>query len=321
MLFHFFSYVFSTIATLHLITLFTSTKLMHQDIEKATPPTQAANGTAFTYNIETTPPAPLEEMDDVNHDTDTDANTKTTVIMGPGTVDIPILLYHHVLPDPVSTSYSISVKAFEEQMQILSCLGYETITTTQLQEAIIHGAELPAKPILLTFDDGNINNFTFAYPIMRSYGFSGTIYIVANRLNAEGFVNASNLQEMIAAGWEIGSHTYTHPDLTEIPGDNLRGELLISRTTLEETLNTKVVSLAYPFGQYNQRIADKAEDYGYMTAMGLGNVFVQDVYDLYYLARYPMDESISHGEFLSILGHDDSLDNVLSRLSTGNQEP
>ena len=320
MLLHFFSFLFSAIATFQLLTLSTSTILLPQEIETISQPTQSTHVGPLTYSFENTPPDPPEELDNVIRDVDNNSNPTLTVRMGPGTVDIPILLYHHVLPDPASKSYSLDVKTFEEQMQILSYLGYESITTIQLREAIIHGAELPVKPILLTFDDGNIDNYTFAYPIMKSYGFSGTIYIVANRLNAEGFVNVSNLQEMITTGWEIGSHTYTHPDLTEIPGDSLRGELLASRTTLEETLDIEVLSLAYPFGLYDQSIADKAEDYGYLTAMGLGNLFVQDINDLYYLARYPIDESISHEEFLSILGYDGSLDELLSVLPTGNQE-
>ncbi len=320
MLLHLYSYLFSIIAVFQLLTQSKSIKPLSQDIETVTKHTQTTQVEDFINSFESTPPDPPEEVDHVIYAVVNDSNETITVSMGPGAVDIPILLYHHVLPDPASKSYTLDVSTFEEQMQILSSLGYESITTLQLQKAIIQGAELPEKPILLTFDDGNIDNYTFAYPIMKSYGFSGTIYIVANRLNAEGFVNVTNLQEMITAGWEIGSHTYTHADLTAIPSDNLRGELQSSRITLEKALDIEVLSLAYPFGQYDLSIADKAADYGYLTAMGLGNLFVQDANDLYYLARYPMDESISHEEFLTIIGYNGSFDDVLSLLQIGNQE-
>ena len=227
--------------------------------------------------------------------------TATWAIVGPGLVDIPILLYHHVHPDPPSLNYWVDVDIFEDQMQALSQRGYHTITPTQLRQAILQGLQLPPKTVIITFDDGNQDNYEYAFPIMQKYGFIGAIYIVANRLSADGFLSAEQLQEMAAAGWEIGSHSMTHTDLTDVIAHKIREELLDSRLRLEHEIGVEVRSFAYPFGSFAPELASRVENYGYWTAMGLGKKTLHDKNTIYYLDRLTIYGTMTLGEFEALL--------------------
>jgi peptidoglycan/xylan/chitin deacetylase (PgdA/CDA1 family) len=220
--------------------------------------------------------------------------------VGPGAINVPILLYHHVCPCPTPNWLETNSDIFEYQMQFLVRHGFQTITTTQLREAILQGALLPPKPIIITFDDGYENIFEHAFPIMEKYGLTGTIYVIAECIGDEGFASVDQLLELSAAGWEIGSHTMLHKDLTLLSPSQVKIELLSSRIFLQEVLGIEIHSLAYPFGLFNEEIARSARNYGYSTAMGLGLYVYHGSYSLYYLNRQPIDGSDAMQEFLSV---------------------
>jgi peptidoglycan/xylan/chitin deacetylase (PgdA/CDA1 family) len=227
--------------------------------------------------------------------------TATWTIIGPGMVRAPILLYHHVQPDPTSTAYAIDVQLFKDQMDFLYQHGYHTITLAQLREAIMHGNRLPSNPIIITFDEGNLDNYEYAFPCMQRYGFTGTEYIVANRLESDGFLSISQLQEMAAAGWEIGSHSMTHANLTQVSPSQLRIELLNSRLRLEKELGIEIRTFAYPYGSYIPELARKAENYGYFTAVGLGKGASHGSNMIYYLERLEIPGTIAINDFETLL--------------------
>jgi peptidoglycan/xylan/chitin deacetylase (PgdA/CDA1 family) len=119
---------------------------------------------------------------------------------------------------------------------------------------------------------------------MKEFGFIGVFYVVANRLNSSCCVNASQLEEMIAAGWEVGSHSYTHSDLT-LDHAIARYEILQSRLDLEVALGEKIKTFAYPFGTVDPYLAQKVQEYGYAAGMGLGISWTHTWGSLYYLSR------------------------------------
>jgi peptidoglycan/xylan/chitin deacetylase (PgdA/CDA1 family) len=98
-----------------------------------------------------------------------------------------------------------------------------------LIKAITEGADLPPRPLLITFDDGHLNNYTTAFPIMQKYGFTGVLYIVANYMGADQYMNADQIKEMAIAGWEVGSHSISHSDLTSLEPYRQRYEVVESR--------------------------------------------------------------------------------------------
>lgn len=211
--------------------------------------------------------------------------TETWILRGPGALEVPILLYHRILPDEPPSRYTIAPDTFERQMAYLESLGCQTIRLSQLWEGVVSGAELPPHAVILTFDDGNADNYSFAFPIMQRFGFSGTAYLVANRIGAEGYLSTAELKEMISAGWEIGSHSMTHSNLTQVVRSEWRREVLESRLKLERELDVEVESFAYPFGSFMPDLAGVIEKFGYRTGMGLGTGTVHDLDTIYYLQR------------------------------------
>jgi peptidoglycan/xylan/chitin deacetylase (PgdA/CDA1 family) len=234
--------------------------------------------------------------------TATPTPTPTWIVQGPGTLEVPILLYHRVQSEASSGTYTISVDTFKSHMQILVQNGCQSISVAQLRSAIIEGALLPPKPIIITFDDGNVDNFDIAFPIMQSYGLTGTAYIVANRLGSEGYLSVEQLEQMVHAGWEIGSHSMTHADLTKISAIQLREEMLGSRYRLEDAIGIEIRSFAYPYGSYQADFAAKALQYGYYTGVGLGKHNSHNLGNLYYLARREVRGAMTLDEFKSLLG-------------------
>jgi peptidoglycan/xylan/chitin deacetylase (PgdA/CDA1 family) len=214
---------------------------------------------------------------------------------------VPILLYHSI-PDqnPSSDRYLVSLEHFEEQMKLLKDYGYSTISIEQLVNHIRKGYSLPARPVVITFDDGYQNIYNNAYPVMGRFGFTGTVYIVANRLKSEGFLNAEQLQELLDQGWEVGSHGMTHTELTQNHG-LVRNEILQSRLDLNEALGIKVFSFAYPFGSLDWYISNKVLDYGYFAAVGVGNLSQHSFGTVYNLSRREIEGGATLEEFEELL--------------------
>ena len=226
----------------------------------------------------------------------------TWAVYGPGKVVCPILLYHHIgLPSsPAASTYYAPPEDFEMQMKALRDWGYSSISISQLVEAILYGARLPNRPVVITFDDGDLDVFTNAYPLMQKYGFSGVVYIVVNFLYADGYMGIDQIKEMAAAGWEVGSHSMTHAHLP-YDHDRLNFEIAQSRNDLQEALGVPVMSFAYPFGETDKVVSQQVQSYGYTSAVGLGSPWNQGVYNLYYLNRRPVPSGIDQGTFASYL--------------------
>jgi peptidoglycan/xylan/chitin deacetylase (PgdA/CDA1 family) len=180
--------------------------------------------------------------------------------------------------------YYVSPNAFDQQMNLLYQWGYKTISTELLARAIKEGAELPSKPVIITFDDGSDTTYTTALPIMQRYGFTGIAYIVYHYVGLTHYMTADQIRALHAAGWEIGSHSLSHKNLPTRP-DRQEDEIVGSRRQLEALLNVPVRSFAYPFGAYDESSLGYARFAGYITAMGLGNESLQGTKNLFYLSR------------------------------------
>lgn len=258
------------------------------DASDTVTPSSAPTQTVSPSPTETTPPpTPTPE-------------TPTPVVLtsfGPGPVEIPILLYHHISPTQGGTRYSLGVDAFEQQMAYLEENGYHSVTVRQVVAAIRQGTMLPPSPVVLTFDDGNLDTYDEAWPRLRSHGFVGVVYVVANRLGADGFLSEGQLQQLAAAGWEIGSHSQTHANLTEIERGQWRPEILGSKLELQRALGVDIESFAYPFGAATDVIIRETWEYGYRSGVGLGKGIVHDRGSLYYLQRREVLGSWDLAEF------------------------
>jgi peptidoglycan/xylan/chitin deacetylase (PgdA/CDA1 family) len=103
---------------------------------------------------------------------------------------------------------------------------------------------------------------------MQKYGFTGTLYIVGNYMGADGFMDRPQILEMYRAGWDVGSHSMNHYDLTKLSEKDLRTEIIGSKKKLEDKLGIEILSFAYPFGAKTNTILSSVHGAGYIAAMG-----------------------------------------------------
>ncbi len=266
-------------------------------------PFQAMTNTPIIVPPSSTPtstdtPSPTNTL--VPTDTPIPTDTPTLEFIPSGHVTAPILLYHHVSDEGAGNRYFVTVETFRAQMEALRQWGYTSITVSDLAEVLINGGELPSKPVVITFDDGNLDIYQNAFPIMRELGYVGTAYIVANRLQSKYFVDVEQIQEMADDGWEIGSHSMTHTDLTtdySIANYEMRQSML----TLEDATGEAINTFAYPYGRTDEFVTTKVSEYGYRAGMGLGSGYEQYINMLFYLSRMEIQGDYDMSKFASML--------------------
>jgi peptidoglycan/xylan/chitin deacetylase (PgdA/CDA1 family) len=227
--------------------------------------------------------------------------TPTWAHFEPGIITVPIILYHHINVPVTNLRFYVTHELFDEQLELLSEQGYTTISTQTLVAAITKGADLPPRPIIITFDDGNIDTYTTAFPIMKKYGFTGVIYIVGSYVGAEQYMTADQIKEMAAAGWEVGSHSMTHSDLTLIDPEKARYEIVNSKKHLEKMLGVPVNTIAYPFGNSTASLNDYAYGAGYIAGMSLGNGSSHGAGNLFVLQRLDVKGTYNLDQFTLLL--------------------
>lgn len=191
----------------------------------------------------------------------------------------PILMYHAFGKLGESASrYVVPVQRFERQMALLKRLHYRVLS---LEDYLRYRAEdclPPARSVVLTVDDGYLDNYAVAYPILRRYGFPATIFLVsgnvgdANRWDKQGLLRGrplmawAKIQEMMQGDMTFGAHTQTHPMLTAVTADRARTEIDGSRTNLAQALDRPTALFSYPHGQYDATARSIVEQVGYSGA-------------------------------------------------------
>jgi peptidoglycan/xylan/chitin deacetylase (PgdA/CDA1 family) len=192
----------------------------------------------------------------------------------PGTT--AVLLYHRMGRPKLSSLVAGQYVVPSLLSAQIDCLKRRGWIPTSLAEAAsqFDGANRFA----VTFDDGYLSVYESAYPVLKAKGVSATLFIVAETVGGlnewdrragdqtEKMMTADQIREMASAGFEIGSHTLSHPFLTELSDDALRLELADSRKKLEDIIGQQVVSFSYPYGDLDRRVSDAAADAGYRYA-------------------------------------------------------
>jgi len=183
-------------------------------------------------------------------------------------------MYHYISDPPpdadsIRRDLSVSPRDFEAQLAYLKAAGYTSITLGDLVGYLLMGNPLPPKPVLLTFDDGYIDNFLYAFPLLRQYGYSGTFFVITQLLDEHNanYMSWEQVQLMAENGMAIESHSVSHEDLRTLGAAELKWQVQASREALEAHLHKPVRFFAYPFGHYNQTIIRAVQGAGYVAAV------------------------------------------------------
>jgi peptidoglycan/xylan/chitin deacetylase (PgdA/CDA1 family) len=183
----------------------------------------------------------------------------------PHTGPVPILEYHVLGAAPADAPYPelyVTRPDFHRQMDWLDQHGYQAVTLEAVEDAWYHGGTLPAKPVVVSFDDGYRPQFTYALPELRKHGWPGVL-----NLKAEGSdLYESNVKAMIGAGWELAAHTIDHSDLTTLDAAALKRETAGARQILRHDYGVPVKDFCYPAGRFDPTVIAAVEAAGYVTA-------------------------------------------------------
>lgn len=177
------------------------------------------------------------------------------------TAKLPILMYHRVHPEgkAATASWRVTPEAFEQQLKYLQEAGYYSVSLADWGEAILNKQPLPGRAILITFDDGYQDFYDFAFPLLKRYGFSATVFLVANNIGQTNTWDSVYDEELPLMGWdtikelqsqgiEFGAHTATHPHLTALSPLEIVTEATRARIILQQGLGRVPVTFAYPYG-------------------------------------------------------------------------
>jgi peptidoglycan/xylan/chitin deacetylase (PgdA/CDA1 family) len=183
----------------------------------------------------------------------------------PYTGPVPILVYHALGNPPPGDAYPglyVPFDEFRAEMQWLHDQGYQAVTLDEVMNAWYHGGTLPAKPIVITFDNGYPQQATFGAAVLSQYGWPA----VLNEITANHLTDA-RIRSLLAIGWEVDSHSVTHPDLTTLPPAELRYQLVASRQFLQKTFGIPVNSFCYPSNRYDAAVIAAVRAAGYTNAL------------------------------------------------------
>jgi peptidoglycan/xylan/chitin deacetylase (PgdA/CDA1 family) len=191
-----------------------------------------------------------------------------------GKKQIPVLCYHQIrdwraTDSKVSRTYIVPPAAFAAQIKMLADSGYHSISPDQLYGYLISGAELPAKPILLTFDDTDLDQYNIAYPEMKKYGFKGVFFIMTVSLGRPHYMSREQVRHLSDEGHVIGSHTWDHHNVKKYTGKDWVTQIEKPTRQLEAITGKSIRYFAYPYGLWNEAAIPELKKRGFLAAFQL----------------------------------------------------
>ena len=220
---------------------------------------------------------------------------------------LPILMYHSVATEPNDATRTLSVtpEAFAEQMALLAERGFTPINTADLAARWRSGRPLPARPLLITFDDGYEGVHRHASPVLAKHGFPATLFVSTGWLRGpydtggglDTMLDWDQVRELAGSGVEIGGHSHTHPELDQLDDDALRFELTRCREIVAEQLDAVPSSFAYPYGYSDRRVRAAVRAAGFAQALAVGNGPARREQGPYALRRVTVRRSTGIEEF------------------------
>lgn len=267
----------------------------------------------------------------------TDAEKMPMIFSEPKTVNVPVLLYHHLTEGTGYGDSVISTDLFEEHMNAIIEAGYTTVSLSELINYVYYGEELPEKTILVTFDDGYLSNYKLAYPILKKNNMKAAIFTIGWAIGKDKYKDGktpmfehfgfSEIREMLSSGLiEIQSHTYDCHQSSEFEKNEfvresvlpfpyedaesytefLENDFYSFDTALFNSTGTHTYALAYPHGDYSEESEEILKNLGvkitFSTKYDTPNIITQGMPDtLRALKRFTIAQNISADELVPMI--------------------
>lgn len=209
---------------------------------------------------------------------------------------VPILVYHKIDPRLEWGITRISPTYFKRQIELLARSGYQTISFHELFQKDFSNPD--RKKIILTFDDAYQSIYQFAFPILKTYHFTASLFVISDFVGCHNqwdihlgwrkfkHLDWKEINVLVQAGWEIGSHSSTHPDLRKCSDERLLDELLNSRVKIKKQTGQDPLVFSYPFGRYDKRIIRFVKENDYKGACTMHYYHRDSEIDPYQLPRH-----------------------------------
>lgn len=211
---------------------------------------------------------------------------------------VKVLMYHRIVDDESLCRdhwTCIHVQDFRRQLEFLDRWGFTAITIDDFRLFQKNRLNLPRKPVIISFDDGYLDTYQYAFPLLREFGMKAIVFVLGDRSVTSNdwdkevpgiletpLMDRDQILDMHASGFEIGAHTMTHPNLTMIPTDEALYEIEASKDSLEDLLDVPVRSFSYPYGYLNETVKEIVRQVGFEIAYSVSSgpaMFSKDIYE------------------------------------------
>lgn len=187
---------------------------------------------------------------------------------------VPVLCYHQIRnwrsrDSDMAKTYIVEEENFRNQIRMLADSGYQTILPDQLHNYLVYNKPLPAKPVMLTFDDTNLDQFTVAAPVLEQYGFRGVFFVMTVSLGRPNYMSKAQVKALSDAGHIIGSHTWDHHNVKKYTEVDWKTQVDKPLRQLQEITGKPVYYFAYPFGLWNQQAIPELKKRNFKAAFQL----------------------------------------------------
>jgi peptidoglycan/xylan/chitin deacetylase (PgdA/CDA1 family) len=201
----------------------------------------------------------------------------------------PILMYHVINPPPPGAKFPglyVSGEELSEQMDALARAGFHAVTMDQLLANWTHGARLPGKPVVLSFDNGYQSQLTVAEPVLSRHGWVGVENLQLTGLPpAQGGLSQTQVSELVADGWELDTQGISHADLIAISSSALHEQVAVARLQLQRRYHVPVNWFCYPSGHYDQAVVEAVKAAGFVGSTTVVPGWAAPSQDAYRLPR------------------------------------
>jgi peptidoglycan/xylan/chitin deacetylase (PgdA/CDA1 family) len=215
---------------------------------------------------------------------------------------IVFLMYHELelagrklcQPEPGYVRYILPLETFRSQMAWMKKSGWRGLNVSE-------AVRYPAEPgVCITFDDGCETDVIGAAPVLREFGFNATSYLTAGFLGTPGYLNAGQVRDLDAQGFEIGCHSMTHPYLSDLPEPELKREIVDAKARIENIIGHAIEHFSCPGGRYDRRALQMAHEAGFVTVANSRFYANSSSTSRYELGRVAMLRDLTIEEFSDI---------------------